>query len=199
LYPVKKCKELTSSPDSGEILYAGQLVRGKGVDLLIEAMKFAGLPRRLRVVGAGNDEGYIKSLIDANGLGGKVKMVGWCDDMDGCYRDCDIVAVPSRWQEPFGMIGVEAFSHGRAVVAFDVGGISEWLKDGVNGLLAPAGDTRQLAANIQTLLGDRKLRDRMGQNGYEMVKKKYNENIFIERFNAIVSGESTGIREGGDV
>jgi glycosyltransferase involved in cell wall biosynthesis len=199
LYPVKKCRELAASPDSGEILYAGQLIRGKGVDLLVEAMKFVDRSRRLRIVGTGNDEGYIKSLIEANKLGSRVKMVGWCDDMDACYRDCDVVVVPSRWQEPFGMIGVEAFSHGRAVVAFDVGGISEWLKDGFNGLLTPAGDTRRLAADIETLLNDKELRDKMGQNGYKMVKKDYNEDIFIKRFGAIVSGAGKGMKEGGDV
>jgi glycosyltransferase involved in cell wall biosynthesis len=49
----------------------------------------------------------------------------------------DILVMPSRWPEPFGLIGQEANRQGVPVVAFAVGGIPEWLTDGVNGCLAP--------------------------------------------------------------
>ena len=51
--------------------------------------------------------------------------------------DCDVLVLPSLWPEPFGLVGSEAARHGVPVVAFAVGGITEWLTDGVNGYLAP--------------------------------------------------------------
>lgn len=192
LYPVKEPHSIASSPDSEEILYIGQIIRGKGVDLLVEAMRKVKSSCRLRIVGTGNDVGYIKSLIDSYGLGGRVKMLGWCGDVESCYRDSDIVVVPSRWQEPFGMIGVEAFSYGRPVVGFDVGGIGEWLKDEDNGFLVKSGDVNSLAQKIEQLLDDSKLRQRMGRNGYDMVKKEYGKDMFMDRFNSIMSALTGG-------
>ncbi|MFI4911101.1 MAG: glycosyltransferase family 4 protein [Sedimentisphaeraceae bacterium JB056] len=192
IYPVKQPHIISEGSGEGEILYVGQLIRGKGVDLLIEAMRFVRSKCLLRIVGTGNDTDYIKSLIDKYQLGGKVKLVGWCDDVGDCYRDCDLVVVPSRWQEPFGMIGAEAFSYGRPVVGFNVGGIKEWLKDGVNGLITEAGNTRQLAENIDTLLGNPDLRKIMGRNGYEMVKNEYSEEVFVEKFQSLLYKMSEG-------
>jgi glycosyltransferase involved in cell wall biosynthesis len=73
-----------------------------------------------------------------------------------------LVVVPSRWAEPFGMIGIEAFARGRPVVAYDVGGIGSWLRDGENGRAVAAGFDRVQRENalgeaIRELLADRAL------------------------------------------
>ena len=62
---------------------------------------------------------------------------GWVDD-DGraeLFRAATLLAVPSVWPEPFGLVGLEAGVFGVPSLAFDVGGIGEWLSDGVNGIL----------------------------------------------------------------
>ena len=51
---------------------------------------------------------------------------------------CDLLVVPSVWPEPFGSVGPAAAQYGTPAAAFDVGGISQWLKDGISGHLAPA-------------------------------------------------------------
>ena len=71
--------------------------------------------------------------------------------------------VPSRWPEPFGMVGPEAMSRGRPVVAFDVGGIPDWLEDGVSGLLVPPGDINGLAGAMDRLLSKPDLAESLGQ------------------------------------
>ncbi|MDD4310410.1 MAG: glycosyltransferase family 4 protein, partial [Candidatus Cloacimonetes bacterium] len=116
------------------ILYVGQLIRGKGVDLAINALSRVSEPFKFVVLGRGNDENYLKE-ISAQLLPGKAEFLGWAADVNQIYAGADIVVVPSRWQEPFGLVGLEAFSKSKPVVAFDIGGISEWLKHKVNGLL----------------------------------------------------------------
>jgi glycosyltransferase involved in cell wall biosynthesis len=60
-----------------------------------------------------------------------------------------LVAVPSLWPEPFGLMGIEAQARGRPVVAYDVGGISEWMGDA--GILVPREDEPALAAAMETV------------------------------------------------
>jgi len=69
----------------------------------------------------------------------QVEFPGWLDRdaVASLYERSDLLVVPSLWPEPFGLVGLEAVRHGLPAVAFDVGGISEWLKPGVNGVLAP--------------------------------------------------------------
>jgi len=71
--------------------------------------------------------------------------------------------VPSLWPEPFGLVGLEAAALGTPAVAFDVGGISEWLTDDVNGrLVAPSLSAAGLGEAIADVLGDPGLRSRFG-------------------------------------
>ncbi len=71
--------------------------------------------------------------------------------MRRAYDDATVVAVPSVWGEPFGLVGIEAFARGRPVAAYDVGAISEWLREDC-GRLVPRADYRALGAAIRTLL-----------------------------------------------
>ena len=187
LYPVKyPAAQIVEAPKSKNLLYVGQIIRGKGVDLLIDAMTKVKSDCRLRIIGKGNDDGYVRSLINRRGLAGRVEMVGWCGDVGRYYEQSNVVVVPSRWQEPFGMIGVEAFSYGRPVVGFNVGGIGEWLKDMNNGFLVPEKDTARMAERIDLLLEDTYIQREYGQNGYRMVKNRYNEEMFLEKFSSII-------------
>ena len=69
----------------------------------------------------------------------QVEFLGWVDPdaTSSLYQQSDLLVVPSLWPEPFGLVGLEAIRHHVPAVAFDVGGISEWLKPGINGVLAP--------------------------------------------------------------
>ncbi len=69
----------------------------------------------------------------------RIECPGWLEAArrDAAFASAHVLVVPSLWPEPFGMTGIEAGFHGVPAVAFDVGGIREWLVDGVNGHLAP--------------------------------------------------------------
>jgi len=76
----------------------------------------------------------------ANVRGGKLEISfpGWVDRprIEALLKNCDLLVVPSLWPEPFGLVGPEAGHYGVPVAAFNVGGIHDWLVDGVNGFLA---------------------------------------------------------------
>jgi glycosyltransferase involved in cell wall biosynthesis len=71
------------------------------------------------------------------------------------------------------MVGIEAMSYGKPVLAFDVGGISEWLKHGETGFLVNPGDEESLAEKMNLLLGDRPLAARMGLKARAAVERRF--------------------------
>src|SRR4029077_4396641 len=79
--------------------------------------------------------------------------------------EASVVALPSVWPEPFGLVGIEGFAAGRPAVATATGGLGDWLADGISGLLVPPGDHRALARALDELLSDTERQDRMGAAG----------------------------------
>ena len=84
----------------------------------------------------------------------RIEFTGWVSPQrrDELLQRCHLLVVPSLWPEPFGLVGLEASSHGVPAVAFDVGGIKEWLWHGTNGFLAsgnPATPERLAAAIVK--------------------------------------------------
>ncbi len=165
----------TPVPEAPNILYVGQFLRGKGVDLLLQALARLKTPFQARLAGVGNAETSLRRLCADLGLAHNVSFVGWLDNegLNSLYQWAKIVAVPSRWAEPFGMVGIEAMQRGRPVVAFDVGGIPDWLTDGETGLLVRELDPACLAAAIETLLNDAPRAADMGRNAREHVARRF--------------------------
>jgi glycosyltransferase involved in cell wall biosynthesis len=87
-----------------------------------------------------------------------IVFTGWCDEarMVSLMRASRLLVVPSVWPEPFGSVGMSAAKHGVPAAAFAVGGIPQWLHDGVNGHLASGSPPRAdgLAAAIVRCLED---------------------------------------------
>jgi glycosyltransferase involved in cell wall biosynthesis len=180
IYPVIKDKgSVISKTKSGELLFVGQIIRGKGLDLLLQALTMVRGNFKLNIVGKGNDESYIKKLVKEYKLESKVNFVGFTLDIASWYNSASMVIVPSRWQEPFGLIGGEAFSYKKPVIGFDVGGILEWLKNEVNGFLIKKNDTNELASKIDYLLENPKIAEKMGVAGNEMLKTMFNEAEYL--------------------
>ena len=164
-----------SGPSSGRtILFAGRIVRDKGLDVLVEALSLRGDSwSRCLVIGEGWDENRIRRLANRRGVGAKVVFLGPLPRKE--VRDelgkAHVVVVPSRWPEPFGIIGLEAMAAGRPVVASNVGGIPEWLDDGRTGILVPPGDAKALAGALTVLLEDSSRAEQMGLEGWRQVER----------------------------
>ncbi len=108
-----------------DMLYVGQLIRGKGVHLLLKAMSMMKSKRTLDVVGTGNMEGELKSIADRLGLSDRVRWRGFQSNPQDWMRAAKCVVVPSFWQEPYGLVAAEAVALGKPVVAFAIGGLPE--------------------------------------------------------------------------
>ena len=165
--------EYPAGPGMPHILAIGQLIRGKGIDLLLDAMRHVKTPCVLDIVGTGNDEAYLKEL--AAPLGASVVFHGYSPDPDDAFRGIRAVVLPWRWQEPFGLVGPEALAHGVPLVGFDVGAIREYLVDGETGLLVPSGDTAALANAIDRILSDPVNAAAMGARGRELVSARFTD------------------------
>jgi len=157
------------------ILFAGQIIRGKGVDLLLKALAKLSVLFECLILGDGNHRPYCQRLCTRLHLADRVQFRGFVppDELQKFYADASVFVVPSVWPEPFGMVGPEAMRFGLPVVGFDAGGIREWLIHGENGFLAPWMDTRSFASHIEKLLCDKVLARELGRNGRERVNRVY--------------------------
>ena len=135
-----------------DLLYVGQLIRGKGVQLLLQAMSRLKSPRTLDIVGTGNMEGELKALAAQLGLGERVRFNGFQQDPLDWMRRAACVVVPSFWQEPYGLVAAEAVALGRPVVAFAIGGLPEACHG--KATLVPPGDIAALAKALDLNIGD---------------------------------------------
>src|ERR1051326_250708 len=166
---------VASFSDRNLILFAGQIIRGKGVDLLLKALAKLRVPFECVILGDGNYRPHCQRLCARLNLADRVQFRGFvpADELQQFYLDASVFTVPSVWPEPFGMVGPEAMRYGLPVVAFDSGGISEWLTDGENGFLAPWKDAKAFAFHIERLLRNKDLARQLGQNGRERVNRVY--------------------------
>lgn len=193
LPPVIRMENRTPSPVPTDpvILYVGQLIRGKGVDLLLHALQNLSCNFRANIVGTGNAELKLKALCTELGLNNRVHFSGWVrnEDLGQFYSEAKVLVVPSRWPEPFGMIGLEAMHHGRPVIAFDVGGIPDWLKHQKTGLIVPEQDVSSLAESLERVLTEPGLASKLGQNGLQRVRTRYSFESYLDRLILHLGGD----------
>lgn len=158
-----------------EFLYVGQLIKGKGIDLLLNALKNVEGDWHLNVIGEGNARANLEKQAIESGLSQKVSFCGWVprDQLSTHYQNCLFTIVPSRWPEPFGMVGLEAMTYGRAVIGFAVGGIPDWLENEKTGLTAEAQNVQQLSSAIHRLANNPELAIKLGKAGRERLKEKF--------------------------
>ncbi len=166
LFPAESAGQI----DLPHILSIGQLIKGKGVDQLIAAVKQVPQPCVVDILGRGGAEELLHRQAEGDE---RIRFHQWSTRPEEFLRRAYCVALPWRWQEPFGLVGPEALAHSLPLVGFDVGGVREYLIDGENGILVPEGDIEAFAGALSRLLSDRDLARRLGVNGRRLVADKY--------------------------
>jgi glycosyltransferase involved in cell wall biosynthesis len=145
--PYSSSSDWVASPSHWRILFMGRMDRLKGGLTLLESLPKIRevLDRPLHVTFAGDGPDRTQWEHRATSVKAAFKDMsfdfpGWVtgDDLESLLAGSDLLVMPSLWPEPFGLSGPQAGLRGVPAAAFAVGGISDWLKDGVNGFLAPA-------------------------------------------------------------
>jgi glycosyltransferase involved in cell wall biosynthesis len=170
------------------LLAVGRLVPKKGFDVLVAAAARLRLPFELHIVGDGPDRARLAALIADAGLADRVSLRGSRThaELPADYAAADIVVVPSVVDDSGDRDGLpnvvlEAMASGRPIVASDVGAIASAVAHLETGCLLPPGDDRALAAAIDLLAGDRRLRERLGRRGRARVERDFDRDCCAAR------------------
>ncbi len=171
------------------LMYAGRLTAEKGVMVALEAVDVLvnqqGRDLRLQIFGDGDPQymaelhAFVRSrglakVVVFNGLVGQDRLI--CE-----YDQADLVLVPSLWEEPFGLVAVEAMARGVVVIASDIGGLRGVLHDGVDGRLVTPGDVHALAAAIAESLDRPDERRRLALAAHQTVRERFTLDICSRR------------------
>jgi glycosyltransferase involved in cell wall biosynthesis len=145
------------------IAIPGRLIRRKGHLYAIEAVRqlkafFPGIT--LHIYGDGPERQTLENKVRSEGLDNTVIFHGYVHDLLMSLRDMDVILIPSLW-EGFGLVFLDAFAAGVPVVAFDLPAGNEIIRHGYNGLLATPYSSDSLVENIQLLMNDDLLRQKI--------------------------------------
>ncbi len=172
--------ELGFLRDEIVICFAGQVRWNKGVDLLIKAASSIPEPRaRFIIVGECRDknrfpDAYTPDTLAANiAHDSRIRYIGYRSDIQNIYHSSDIIVMPSRWDEPFGLINIEAGASRRPIVAAKVGGIPEIVVHGETGFLFERGDAAGFSDYLRQLVDNEALRKKMGELGRLHVERNF--------------------------
>lgn len=173
-------------PD-GDFLFLGRLSREKGADWLLRAWaKLDQRGRRLVIAGTGPEESCLRQLAGQLGLR-DVLFTGFADKRQQAdlWAKSAALVVPSIWDEPFGMVVLEAWARGRPVVAFAKGAFPELIRHQVDGLLAEPFSVESLASQIQMPILKPNECISMGKSGYNRLAAEFNQTIWLEKINKV--------------
>jgi glycosyltransferase involved in cell wall biosynthesis len=150
------------------LLFVGRLDPAKGIDTLVRAL--AGLPEAAELEVCGPDEpehvARIRRLADELGVAARVHIAPVPrHELAARYRAADVCVFPSEWEEPFGIVPLEAMSCATPVVASGTGGSADYLRDGENCLIAAPGDPGAIVSALHRLADDPELRQRLLHGG----------------------------------
>jgi glycosyltransferase involved in cell wall biosynthesis len=190
-------EQLGLGPEHVVVAFLGQIRDIKGVaDFIAMARKIPDPDARFLIAGECRDPkkfpgSYSEQDIEEMAGGDtRIRYIGYVKEVENVYHTADIIVVPSRWQEPLGLINLEAGACRKPVVATRVGGIPEVVEDGVNGYLVAPGNVDGLAERVRQLITDPALRARLGDAGRARVEQSFT-NQPVREFETLLLGFAT--------
>ncbi len=182
-------------PDGVLVVWSGRLLRGKGLDTLLEALaRLAGDVPDLRLLLVGSGEGQALSIEDElrrrageSDLAGRVLFAGRVERVEDALRAADVFVFPSVF-EALGISLVEAAACGLPAVASRTGGIVDVVEDGRSGILVPPGDPAALAGGMRALGTDADRCAAMGREARRVALARFDERDGLDRYRAVFRG-----------
>lgn len=185
--PADESRPLVPRPSEHRLVVVAQLVRGKGIEFAIEALCHLPQSVTLRVVGDGPSMESLKELAERVARG-RVEFTGYVapEEVVRHYDAARVVLVPSRWPEPFGMVGIEAMRRARPVVAARHGGIPEWAPDEAGGRLFEPGSAQDLALGARAMLDS----ESAGEDALRYTQKHHRHERLLDELEAIFKAQT---------
>jgi glycosyltransferase involved in cell wall biosynthesis len=167
--------------------YVGRITFEKGIEHLIKA--FVNIVKttnqiKLVIAGDGNKKTELQELVKELKLNKYVIFAGFIahEHIPSFYELCDIIVLPSVWNEPLSRVLLEAFHFSKPVIATKTGGTPELIKDGENGLLVEPKNVDQIADKILFLYKNPDACKRIQENAKNYSNKNLNSRILTEKF-----------------
>ncbi len=162
------------------VLFAGRMLRDKGVDMLVEATRQLKSRVAVRVVLVGKPDPGNPNSLDESQLRqweqeGLVEWMGWRSDMARVYAQCHIVTLPTRYGEGVPTALIEGAASGRPLVGTQTPGCQTIIQEGINGFLVPPDDHQALACRLEQLICDASLRRAMGANSRKLFEQWFTQ------------------------
>ena len=172
------------------VLFTGRLIPRKGVEYLLRAAKIVQQTHALQVVitGDGKERPRLESICRDLQLDDAVPFLGFVENqrLDEEYARCDVWVNPAIIDdrgdtEGLGVGAVEAYAHGKPVIASRVGGIPDAVVHNQTGLLVPEKDSSALAQAIVELITDKEKSARLARGGLQLVRERFNWDRITDR------------------
>ena len=181
-------KERNFLPDNIlRILFLGQLIRGKGADLMLKTLAKLDIPFTCTIAGDGKDRKMLENMVEKYHLQDKVHFTGFVSDPETLWDNCDVFCFPIRWQEPFGLVGLEALAHGVPAVAFELGGVREWLPHVKYGFTVP--EQADMNTAFRLIYQHRDLLPGMSRAARKWTKEMFSEEKYMGKMKELAGGE----------
>lgn len=183
---------LVGAVSDGYALYLGRISSEKGVDLLIKSV--ADRPSvRLKVTGRldGPYASSVEAMARDLGVGDRVEFVGFVqgEEKARLIAGCSCVVCPSVWYENMPNAVLEAYAHGKPVVAFEIGCMPELVRDGETGVVVPLGDAVRLGEAVASLCADPYEAKGMGSEAKRFVESECSADRHLELLLQILQGK----------
>jgi len=170
----------TSAPN---LIWVGRMSHEKGLGSLLRAVAACEAPLRLRLVGDGPEETGLRELAGRLELGEKVEWLGRRsrEEIPVLLAESDGSVLPSEWYENAPLSLLESLALGRPVIASEIGGIPDMLRDGETGWLFAAGDRKALAKVLNEWATSPGERSRRGQAAYEDARRRFHPDTITDQ------------------
>ena len=190
LLSVAKAPGLPGQARPLRLLFTGQAVKGKGLEVLIKALAQLDRDWQLIAITSGPRLALCKALAARYGIAARIEFIEWLaqEELADYYQSADLLVLPSVWDDPGPLVGIEAMSFATPVLAFAVGGIGDYVLDGQTGYLADSVTVAGLEAALRRVFARAWELPELGRAARELVAQRHTRAAHVAQLQRVYAG-----------